>query len=65
VTAGRPAGDSRADHGELDSRSEKRLFRRQRTLSIHTRIERHEQILRCFSGDVIVVGAVLTSAVLG
>ena len=50
---------------KLDS-IEKRLFRDNGTLSIQTRIERHEQILKVLLWVTsIVVGAVLTSGVLG
>lgn len=45
---------------------EKRLFRDNGTLSIQTRIERHEQILRVLLWAVsIMVGTVLSSGVLG
>ncbi len=45
---------------------EKRLFRDNGTLSIQTRIERHEQILRVLLWALsIIVGTVLTSAVMG
>jgi len=45
---------------------EKRLFRDNGTLSIQTRIERHEQILKVLLwATSIVVGSVLTSGVLG
>jgi hypothetical protein len=45
---------------------EKRLFRDNGTLSIQTRIERHEQILKVLLWVTsIVVGAVLTSGVMG
>ena len=45
---------------------EKRLFRDNGTLSIQTRIERHEQILRVLLWVTsVVIGAALTSAVLG
>jgi len=50
---------------KLDS-IEKRLFKDNGTLSIQTRIERHEQILRALLWALaIVVGTVLTSAVMG
>ena len=50
---------------KLDS-MEKRLFRDNGTLSIQTRIERHEQILRVLLWALsIIVGTVLTSAVMG
>jgi hypothetical protein len=50
---------------KLDS-IEKRLFKDNGTLSIQTRIERHEQILRVLLWALsIIVGTVLTSAVLG
>ena len=45
---------------------EKRLFRDNGTLSIQTRIERHEQILKVLLwASSIVAGTVLTSGVLG
>ena len=45
---------------------EKRLFRDNGTLSIQTRIERHEQILKVLLwATSLVVGTVLTSGVLG
>jgi hypothetical protein len=45
---------------------EKRLFKDNGTLSMQTRIERHEQILRAMLWALaIVVGTVLTSAVMG
>lgn len=45
---------------------EKRLFRDNGTLSIQTRIERHEQILRALLwASGIVVGTGLTAAVMG
>ncbi len=45
---------------------EKRLFKDNGTLSIQTRIERHEQILRVLLWALsIIVGTVLTSAVMG
>lgn len=45
---------------------EKRLFRDNGTLSIQTRIERHEQILKVLLWVTsIVVGAVLTCGVMG
>jgi hypothetical protein len=45
---------------------EKRLFRDNGTLSIQTRIERHEQILKVLLwATSIVVGTVLTSGVVG
>jgi hypothetical protein len=44
---------------------EKRLFKDNGTLSIQTRIERHEQILRVLLWALsIIVGTVLTSAVM-
>ena len=50
---------------KLDS-IERRLFKDNGTLSIQTRIERHEQILRVLLWVTsIVVGAVLTSGVMG
>ncbi len=50
---------------KLDS-IEKRLFKDNGTLSIQTRIERHEQILRVMLWALsIIVGTVLTSAVMG
>ena len=50
---------------KLDS-MEKRLFKDNGTLSIQTRIERHEQILRVLLWALsIIVGTVLTSAVMG
>jgi len=50
---------------KLDS-IERRLFKDNGTLSIQTRIERHEQILRVLLWVTsIVVGTVLTSVVLG
>ena len=50
---------------KLDS-IEKRLFKDNGTLSIQTRIERHEQILRAMLWALaIIVGTVLTSAVMG
>ena len=50
---------------KLDS-IEKRLFRDNGTLSIQTRIERHEQILNVLLwATAIVVGTVLTSGVMG
>ena len=50
---------------KLDS-IENRLFKDNGTLSIQTRIERHEQILRVLLWALaIVVGTVLTSAVMG
>ncbi len=49
---------------KLDS-IEKRLFKDNGTLSIQTRIERHEQILRVLLWALsIIVGTVLTSAVM-
>lgn len=45
---------------------EKRLFHDNGTLSIQTRIERHEQILKVLLwASSIVVGTVLTSTVMG
>jgi len=45
---------------------ERRLFKDNGTLSIQTRIERHEQILKVLLWVTsIVVGAVLTSGVMG
>lgn len=45
---------------------EKRLFKDNGTLSIQTRIERHEQILRVLLWALsIIVGTILTSAVMG
>jgi hypothetical protein len=45
---------------------EKRLFKDNGTLSIQTRIERHEQILRVLLWALsIIVGTVLTSSVMG
>ncbi len=45
---------------------EKRLFKDNGTLSIQTRIERHEQILRVLLWALsIIVGTVLTSAIMG
>jgi len=45
---------------------EKRLFRDNGTLSIQTRIERHEQILHGLLWALsIIVGTVLTAAVMG
>ena len=45
---------------------EKRLFKDNGTLSIQTRIERHEQILKVLLwASSIVVGTILTSAVMG
>ena len=50
---------------KLDS-IEKRLFKDNGTLSIQTRIERHEQILKVLMwATSIVVGTVLTSGVFG
>lgn len=50
---------------KLDS-IEKRLFKDNGTLSIQTRIERHEQILRVLLWALsIIAGTVLTSAVMG
>ena len=50
---------------KLDS-IEQRLFKDNGTLSIQTRIEKHEQILRVLVwASAIVVGTVLSSAVLG
>ena len=50
---------------KLDS-IEKRLFKDNGTLSIQTRIERHEQILKVLLWVTsIVVGTVLTSGVMG
>ena len=50
---------------KLDS-IERRLFKDNGTLSIQTRIERHEQILKGLLWAMsIVVGTVLTSGVLG
>ena len=50
---------------KLDS-MEKRLFKDNGTLSIQTRIERHEQILRVLLWALsIIVGTVLTSSVMG
>ena len=50
---------------KLDS-IEQRLFKDNGTLSIQTRIERHEQILRALLWALaIIVGTVLTSAVMG
>ena len=62
-----------AECGEINQRVfqklesiEKRLFRDNGTLSIQTRIERHEQILRVLLWALsIIVGTVLTSAVMG
>ena len=62
-----------AECGEISQRVlqklesiEKRLFKDNGTLSIQTRIERHEQILRILLWALsIVVGTVLTSAVMG
>lgn len=64
---------SREEFGEVIRRvfeklesMEKRLFRDNGTLSIQTRIERHEQILRVLLWALsIIVGTVLTSAVMG
>jgi hypothetical protein len=45
---------------------DKRLFHDNGTLSIQTRIERHEQILRVILwASAIVIGTLLTSAVMG
>ena len=45
---------------------EKRLFKDNGTLSIQTRIERHEQILQVLLWALsIIVGTVLTSAIMG
>lgn len=45
---------------------EKRLFKDNGTLSIQTRLERHEQILHVLLWALsIIVGTVLTSAVMG
>jgi len=50
---------------KLDS-IEKRLFHDNGTLSIQTRIERHEQILKVLLwASSIVVGTILTSGVMG
>ena len=50
---------------KLDS-IEQRLFKDNGTLSIQTRIERHEQILRALLWALaIIVGTVLTSTVMG
>jgi len=50
---------------KLDS-IEKRLFKDNGTLSIQTRIERHEQILKVLMwATSIVVGTVLTSGAMG
>lgn len=69
------AGDfvTHAECGEISRRVleklesiEKRLFKDNGTLSIQTRIERHEQILRVLLWALsIIVGTVLTSAVMG
>lgn len=68
------SGDSvtHAECGEISQRLfekldsiEKRLFKDNGTLSIQTRIERHEQILRVLLWSLsIIVGTVLTSAVM-
>jgi len=50
---------------KLDS-IEKRLFHDNGTVSIQTRIERHEQILKVLLwASSIIVGTILTSAVMG
>ncbi len=65
VTHGECGEISRRVLEKLDS-MEKRLFRDNGTLSIQTRIERHEQILRVLLWALsIIVGTVLTSAVMG
>ena len=65
VTQGECGEISRRVLEKLDS-IEKRLFRDNGTLSIQTRIERHEQILKALLwATSIVVGTVLTSGVLG
>ena len=65
VTHGECGEISRRVLEKLDS-MEKRLFKDNGTLSIQTRIERHEQILRVLLWALsIIVGTVLTSAVMG
>ena len=65
VTHGECGEISQRVFEKLDS-IEKRLFKDNGTLSIQTRIERHEQILRVLLWALsIIVGTVLTSAVMG
>jgi len=62
-----------AECGEINQRVleklesiEKRLFKDNGTLSMQTRIERHEQILHALLWALaIIVGTILTSAVMG
>ena len=64
VTHGECGEISQRVFEKLDS-IEKRLFKDNGTLSIQTRIERHEQILRVLLWALsIIVGTVLTSAVM-
>ena len=52
-------------HSKLDS-IEKRLFRDNGSVSIQTRLDRHEQVIRAMLWGVSVVGgAMLTSIVVG
>ena len=65
VTHGECGEISQRVFEKLDS-IEKRLFKDNGTLSIQTRIERHEQILRVLLWALsIIVGTVLTSGVMG
>jgi hypothetical protein len=63
------AGEILRSHAALLAKMEaieRRLFKDNGTLSIQTRIERHEQILKVLLWSTsIVVGTVLTSGVLG
>ena len=64
-----PAEENQECHRQLLEKMdaiEKRLFQDNGTLSIQTRIERHEQILKVLLwATSIVVGTVLTSGVMG
>ena len=64
-TTGEMLAGQKRIHEKLES-IERRLFRDNGTLSIQTRIERHEQILKVLLWAMsIVVGTVLTSGVMG
>ena len=59
------SNNSRKILGKLES-IEKRLFRDNGTISIQTRLDRHEQVIRVMLwGTSIVGGSLLTSIVIG
>ena len=64
-----PAEENQECHRQILAKMEaieRRLFKDNGTLSIQTRIERHEQILKVLLwASSIVAGTVLTSGVLG